>query len=89
MKLARRTRTRFLEYDAPHRRLWIGGQRLHHGATGSFVATMACVALLAGQVKGASATRPLMAMAAAGGALMAHDWKDRSMWFQLGRGSQP
>ena len=89
MKPARLIRTRLLEYDARHRRLWIGGQRMHHGATGSLVATMACVALLAGQLKGAPATRPLAAMAAAGGALMAHDWKDRSMWFQLGRGSQP
>jgi hypothetical protein len=32
--------------------------------------------------------RSLGAMAAAGGALMAHDWKDRSMWFEFGRGSQ-
>jgi hypothetical protein len=26
---------------------------------------------------------------AAGGALMAHDWKDRPIWFERGYGSQP
>ena len=26
---------------------------------------------------------------AAGSALMLHDWKDRSMWFELGAGTQP
>ena len=48
----------------------------------------ACLGLLAGQgpaPKSADA-RPLVALALAGGALMAHDWKDRSMWFQRGRG---
>ena len=46
------------------RRLWIAGQRVHHGLTG--------VLLLA-----------------TGTALMLHDWKDRSLWFQLGRDMQP
>ena len=89
MEPARLLRTKALEYDALHRRLWIGGQRLHHGATGSLVAALACAALLTVQVKGASGMRPLVAMVAAGGALMAHDWKDRSLWFERGRGSQP
>jgi len=31
----------------------------------------------------------LLALAATGGALMVHDWKDRSIWFQRGYGSQP
>ena len=30
----------------------------------------------------------LLALAATGGVLMAHDWKDRSIWFERGRGSQ-
>jgi hypothetical protein len=31
----------------------------------------------------------VLALAAASGALMmAHDWKDRSIWFERGRGSQ-
>ena len=29
---------RFVEYDATAHRLWILGQRCHHGATGSIVA---------------------------------------------------
>jgi hypothetical protein len=56
--------TTLLRYDARRRRLWVGGQRVHHGMTG--------VLLLA-----------------AGAALIVHDWKDRSFWFQLGRDMQP
>ena len=48
-----------LQYDAERRRVWVCGQRLHHGLTGAF-------------------------LAAAGLALMAHDWNDRSFWFRLG-----
>ena len=56
--------TPLLHFDARRRRLWVAGQRVHHGLTG--------VVLLA-----------------AGTALMLHDWKDRSLWFQLGRDMQP
>ena len=56
--------TPLLRYDGSRRRLWIAGQRVHHGLTG--------VVLLA-----------------AGTALVLHDWKDRSLWFQLGRDMQP
>ena len=56
--------TPLLRYDATRRRLWIAGQRVHHGLTG--------VLLLA-----------------AGTALVLHDWKDRSLWFQLGPDMQP
>jgi hypothetical protein len=30
----------------------------------------------------------MLALAAAGGAMTVHDWKDRSIWFERGRGSQ-
>lgn len=77
-----------LEYDALRRRLWIFGQRCHHGATGSLVAAIAAAGLMS-----APATRvrprPLVALAATGGALMAHDWKDRTIWFERGHGTQP
>ncbi len=53
-----------VRYDSRRRRLWVCGQRLHHGLTG---------ALLAG----------------AGMALMAHDWRDRSIWFARGHQHQP
>jgi hypothetical protein len=81
-----------LEYDALRRRLWISGQRCHHGATGSVVATLACLGLMlesAPAMPLAAGARLNLALALAGGALMAHDWKDREMWFERGRGSQP
>ena len=48
-----------LRYDRELRRLWIRGQRMHHGLTGVFLAAL-------------------------GGVLMAHDWKDRRAWFRRG-----
>ena len=84
----RRAPARLFEYDAHHRRLWIRGQRCHHGATGTLVALTACLGLVAGHgpTPNESDSRPLVALALAGGALMAHDWKDRSIWFRRGRG---
>ena len=52
--------------DRRLRRLWIRGQRCHHGATGALLASMGAMAV------------------AAGGLLMAHDWKDRAHWFARG-----
>jgi hypothetical protein len=81
---------RVVEYDALRHRLWILGQRCHHGATGSLVAAAAFLALAAETaVDPDPAPRSLFAAVAAGGALMmAHDWKDRAIWFERGRGSQ-
>jgi hypothetical protein len=83
---------RLVEYDMPRGRVWILGQRCHHGATGSIMAAAACAALLAGPAPALgpqAGPRSVFALAAAGGALMmAHDWKDRSIWFERGRGSQ-
>ena len=73
-----------VEYDAMRRRLWILGQRCHHGATGSVVAAVACLGLVVER----QAARSMIALAATGGVLMAHDWKDHSIWFERGRGSQ-
>jgi hypothetical protein len=78
-------RRRLVEYDALRRRLWILGQRCHHGATGTVVAGAAFVALIGPTRE----PRPLLAIAIAGSALMAHDWHDRSLWFERGYGSQP
>jgi hypothetical protein len=83
--------SKVVEYDALRHRLWILGQRCHHGATGSVVAAAACATLLTESALHASAgPRSLLALAAAGSGalLMAHDWKDRSIWFERGRGSQ-
>ena len=83
-------RRKLIEYDALRRRLWINGQRLHHGATGMAFAALGCLALPpAAAVRQPAAARSMVALAAAGGALMAHDWKDRPLWFERGRGSQP
>jgi hypothetical protein len=46
-------------FDPVRRRLWVGGQRVHHGATG-------------------------VLLAALGAVLVAHDWKDRPVWFARG-----
>jgi hypothetical protein len=60
-----------LYYDRQLRRLWIRGQRCHHGATGALLASIGAMAV------------------AAGSALMAHDWKDRGIWFARGWQDQP
>jgi hypothetical protein len=77
-----------LHYDALRRRLWIRGQRCHHGAAGSLVAAIGFVAV-ASDPDAALRNPSMLALAAAGGALMLHDWKDRSIWFERGPGSQP
>ena len=80
------TLQRIVEYDRFRHRVWILGQRCHHGATGSVVAAVACLGLATS--KPTASARSLLTLAATGGALMAHDWKDRTMWFERGRGSQ-
>jgi hypothetical protein len=84
--------SKLVEYDALRRRVWILGQRCHHGATGSIVAAAAFLALVTDPApvgKPYGGPRSVLALTAAGGALMmAHDWKDRSIWFERGRGSQ-
>jgi hypothetical protein len=83
---------RVVEYDAIRRRVWILGQRCHHGAGGVVVAALACAGLAAETLP---VTKPpveswtMLAAAVTGGALMVHDWKDRSIWFERGRGTQP
>ena len=85
-----RTVRKLVEYDALRHRLWILGQRCHHGATGSVVAAAAFLALVTESALDPDpGPRSALALAAGCGALMmAHDWKDRSIWFERGRGSQ-
>jgi hypothetical protein len=73
--------SRLLGYDPDRRRIWVGGQRLHHGATGIALATAGVVGMLR---RHRARSRPL-AWTLAGGALVAHDWKDRAVWFRGGR----
>ncbi|MBJ7519236.1 MAG: hypothetical protein JHC84_06035 [Solirubrobacteraceae bacterium] len=65
------SRSNALHYDRVRRRLWVLGQRCHHGATGAILTTVGTVGIVLG------------------GVLMAHDWKDREMWFERGWGNQP
>jgi hypothetical protein len=67
-----------LHYDALQRRLWIRGQRCHHGATGVLLAGAGVLGLL-------TLRAPLLSgLVAAGGVLMVHDWQDRAQWFRRG-----
>ena len=73
-----------IEYDAVRRRLWVFGQRCHHGATGAVIAGLA----LTGLVSDRFGPRGVGALAATGGLLMVHDWRDRALWFAPGRQAQ-
>jgi hypothetical protein len=73
-----------IEYDAVRRRLWLFGQRCHHGATGAVIAGVALTGLFSARFR----QRELGALAATGGLLMVHDWKDRAVWFAPGRQTQ-
>jgi hypothetical protein len=68
-------RVALIHYDRVRRRVWIRGQRCHHGATGAVLAGAGLVGLVALRVPG------LSAVVAVGGLLMAHDWHDRAVWF--------
>jgi hypothetical protein len=71
---------RLVGFDRERRRLWVGGQRLHHGLTGAGLAGAGLAQLMIRR----SASARLLASLLAGGALMAHDWKDRGVWFRRG-----
>jgi hypothetical protein len=71
-----------LTYDGTRHRLWIAGQRCHHGATGALMTAVGAAAVAAGR-------RRALLVATTGSLLMAHDWKDRSIWFQRGWQNQP
>jgi hypothetical protein len=73
-----------VRYDAARRRLWVLGQRCHHGATGALLTGVAA-GLLAARVH----VRGLVTVAAAGSLMMVHDWQDRGLWFERGVGTQP
>jgi hypothetical protein len=79
----RRTRVctrgnRIVGFDPEQRRIWVGGQRLHHGVTGIVLAGAGLTRLVTRRSSRA------LAWTLAGGAMIAHDWKDRSVWFRLG-----
>jgi hypothetical protein len=69
-----------VDYDPALKRLWIGGQRLHHGATGAAFAALG----LAGYAARRMPVRECVPVAVLGTLLMAHDWSDRGVWFRRG-----
>jgi hypothetical protein len=69
-----------ISYDPVKRRVWIGTQRLHHGVTGIAIATAGLTVVVVRRVSG----RRGLPIALLGGALIAHDWHDRSVWFRRG-----
>jgi len=71
---------RIVGVDPELRRVWVGGQRLHHGLTGIAVAS----ASLANLALRRSELNRAVVWALAGGVLIAHDWRDRSVWFRGG-----
>ena len=71
---------RVFGFDPKLRRLWIAGQRLHHGVSG--IAVLG--AGLAGMLVGRTDYRRGIAWTLAGSAMIAHDWKDRAVWFRRG-----
>jgi hypothetical protein len=72
-------------YDAGRRRLWIAGQRCHHGATGALLAGAAAAGLAASRLR----LMGTVALLATGTVLMADDWHDRRIWFERGWQNQP
>jgi hypothetical protein len=77
-----------LTYDTGRKRLWIAGQRCHHGATGALITGVAGVGLALARAH-RNTGLAIAATAATGSLLMVHDWKDRSIWFQRGWQNQP
>jgi hypothetical protein len=86
-----------VHYDFARRRLWIGGQRCHHGAVGALLAATAWALIAAAPAvarpgnprRQAHSRSPAVMLAGAAGALMAHDWADHALWFERGAGTQP
>lgn len=81
------THNSVIHYDAARRRLWIAGQRCHHGATGAVLAGVAATGLVASKLHLNAVSS--LAMLTAGTILMADDWHDRQIWFQRGWQNQP
>jgi hypothetical protein len=71
---------RLVGYDPALRRVWIAGQRLHHGATGAAFAAAGIAGIAARRLP----LRDCVPVALVGTLLMAHDWKDRGVWFRRG-----
>ena len=72
-----------VEYDSVRRRVWVCGQRLHHGLTGALVTACGVAGLAAHRMSPKGGVE----WALLGSMLMAHDWHDRRQWFEPGHQS--
>jgi hypothetical protein len=73
---------RLVRVDFERRRIWIGGQRVHHGLTGMLLAGAGLTGLAARRLS----PRGGLEWTLIGTALIAHDWHDRAIWFKRGPG---
>lgn len=73
---------RLVRVDFERRRIWIGGQRVHHGLTGMLLAGAGLTGLAARRLS----ARGGLEWTLIGTALIAHDWHDRAIWFKRGHG---
>jgi hypothetical protein len=73
-------RKSLISYDPVRQRVWVGSQRLHHGVTGIALTAAGIGGLVVRRLNG----RRGLPVALLGGALIAHDWHDRSVWFRRG-----
>ena len=69
-----------VRYDIERRRVWVAGQRFHHGLTGALLTSLGVAGLAGLRLK----PRGGFAWALLGTALMALDWSDRTVWFRVG-----
>lgn len=69
-----------MRYDVDRQRVWVRGQRLHHGLTGVLLAGLG----LSGFAAQRLTPQGGLEWALLGSVLMAHDWHDRSHWFERG-----
>ena len=74
-----------VHFDARQRRLWLAGQRCHHGASGALLTGVAAASLIGARL----GVRGVATLALTGSVLMVHDWHDRSLWFERGWQDQP
>jgi len=85
-----------IQYDPARHRLWILGQRCHHGAAGVLLAATGGALLGAKRslapsrrsIAEAHAASRAIVIASLGGILMLHDRKDHAIWFERGVGTQ-
>ncbi|MGI8633417.1 MAG: hypothetical protein ACR2NA_12850 [Solirubrobacterales bacterium] len=76
-----------LGLDLHRRRVWIAGQRIHHGMAGALLAGSGLLQLR--RLARMDRHRSPLELMVLGTVLMVHDWHDRQLWFRPGPQDQP